>query len=105
MTFLIKQNDTSPAIEYALEPASVILTGATVVFNMRAWNGDVKINRQPASITTDTVTPTVQYDWQIGDTDTAGVFQAEFEVTYWDLSVETFPNDGYILIKVGDDIA
>ena len=104
-TFYIKQGDTSPAIEYVLSPDTVNLTAATVVFNMRAVNGTVKVNRQAATVTTATGTPTVQYDWQVANTDTAGVFQAEFEVTYSDLSVETFPNDGFIAVQIVGEIA
>ena len=46
----------------------------------------------------------VKYVWQTGDTDTAGTFQGEFEVTYTSGEIETFPNDGYIGIEVLDDI-
>lgn len=38
------------------------------------------------------------------DTDTAGRFEAEFEVTYADGAVETFPNDGFIVVQIGPDI-
>lgn len=102
--FRIKENDTSPAIQYALLPASVILTGATVVFNMRLKNGATKVNRASATIVTATGTPTVRYDWTAADTNTAGTYEAEFEVTYSDASVETFPNRGYITVIVDEDI-
>ena len=46
----------------------------------------------------------VKYVWQTGDTDTAGTFQGEFEVTYSSGEIENFPNDGYIGIEVLDDI-
>jgi len=104
-TFYIKQGDTSPAIQYALSPASVILTAATVVFNMRAVGGTVKISREAATITTATGTPTVQYNWTADDTDTAGLFQAEFEVTYSDGTIETFPNASYIQVNITGEIA
>lgn len=107
-TFYIKEGDTSPAIEFALTPTDILLTGATVVFSMHDRRGTVKVNRQAATITDDgaaTDTPTVQYDWASADTDTAGTYYGEFEVTYTDATVETFPNNGFITIRVTKDIA
>jgi len=46
----------------------------------------------------------VRYNWTAADTDTVGSYQAEFEVTYADASIETFPNDGYIRVEIIDDI-
>lgn len=103
-TFYIKRGDTSPAIRFALEPASVILTGATVRFQMRARNGAL-IMDAAASIVTPTGTPTVQYAWQAGDTATAGLYEAEFRVTYADAKVETFPNAGFIPVRISEDVA
>lgn len=104
--FKIKEGDTSPSIQYALTPTSVVLTGASVVFSMRdRATGTIKVNRQAATIVTATVTPTVQYDWVTADTDTAGTYEAEFEVTYADTTVETFPNDGFITVTITGDVA
>ena len=101
--FLIKRGDTSPAIRYALEPATVVLTGATVRFQMRARNGAVLMD-VAALVVTDTGTPTVEYSWQAGDTATAGLYEAEFRVTYADGKIETFPNDGFIPVRVTEDV-
>lgn len=35
----------------------------------------------------------------------AGSYVCEFEVTYSDSTIETFPNDGYIRVEVLSDIA
>jgi len=105
-THYLKRGDTSPSLLYALDPASVVLTGATVRFNMRAKDtGTVKVNRAAATIVTATGTPTVRYDWVGADTDTAGFFDAEFEVTYSGGAVETFPNNGFIRVHIDGDIA
>ena len=101
--FLIKRGDTSPAIRYALEPATVVLTGATVRFQMRARNGAVLMD-VAALVVTATGTPTVEYSWQAGDTATAGLYEAEFRVTYADGKIETFPNDGFIPVRVTEDV-
>jgi hypothetical protein len=105
-THYLKRGDTSPSLAYALDPASVVLTGATVRFNMRAVNGGAtKVSRAAATVVTATGTPTVRYDWQAADTDTAGIYEAEFEVTYVGGAVETFPNSGYIRVNIDGDIA
>ena len=101
--FHIKRGDTSPAIRYALEPATVVLTGATVRFQMRARNGAVLMD-VAALVVTATGTPTVEYSWQAGDTATAGLYEAEFRVTYADGKIETFPNDGFIPVRVNEDV-
>lgn len=99
--FKTKTGDTSPSIKYALLPTSVVLTGAAVTFTMTARGSSTPtVDGASANIVTATGTPTVSYDWQAGDTDNAGEYVAEFEVTYSDGSIETFPNDGYISIEI-----
>jgi hypothetical protein len=105
-THHLKRGDTSPSLLYALDPTSVVLTGATVRFNMKHRDtGVVKISRAAAVIVTETGTPTVRYDWQPADVDTAAFYDAEFEVTYAGGAVETFPNDSFIIVRIGVDIA
>jgi hypothetical protein len=102
--FYIKRRDTSPAIRFALIPATVDLTDASVRFYMRARNGAVVVDAA-ATVATPTGTPTVEYAWQPDDTATAGLYEAEFEVTYADGRIETFPNDGFIKVRMQEDIA
>jgi len=47
----------------------------------------------------------VRYQWSEGDTDTPGVYEAEFEVTYDGGAVETFPNANYRIIEIVRQIA
>jgi len=101
--FTIKRGDTSPALSYALTPTSVDLTGATVVFNM-SRRGVTILDRQAAVVTTATVTPTVSYEWVAGNTDNIGLHLAEFEVTFSNGDIETFPNSDFIQIVVTDDL-
>lgn len=103
-TFYLKTGDTSPALIYTLSPSSTDLTGATVRFNMRSHSG-VKISRAAAVVVTETGTPTVRYNWQPSDTDTAGYYTAEFEVTWPGGIIETFPNVDYIRVTITEDIA
>lgn len=106
-TFFIKQNDTSPAILATLldgDEQPINLTLANVRFHLRRAGTKTPLVDAEATI----VTPLegiVRYDWQPSDTAASGVLEAEFEVTYNDLTVETFPNTGYITVEIISDIA
>lgn len=107
MAFFIKQNDTGPSIVASLkdaDSAAIDLTGAAVRFHMRSV-GSATAKVDAAATVTDQSGGVVKYEWQAGDTDTVGQFQAEFEVTYVTGIVETFPNNTFILVQVVDDIA
>jgi len=103
--FIIKRNDLSRSLKYYLRanPASNF-TGATGVFNMRDKDGRVKIDRGTASLGNDAGGDYAQYDWQLGDTDTAGQYEGEFEVILASTKPETYPNDDYIDILIPKDL-
>ncbi|SHL80854.1 hypothetical protein SAMN05444389_101453 [Paracoccus solventivorans] len=96
-TFYIKRGDTAPALRYALLPETVDLSGASVAFVMDG------LGRQPAHVI-EARPAVVQYDWQPGDTDRSGLHRAEFEVTYSDGAIETWPNAGYLLVQISEDL-
>ena len=101
MAFRIKQNDTSPSLEATLSDANLVpvnITSATVMQHMKAIGGDVVLDEQMTI--TDAEGGVVQYDWQVGDTATVGTYYVEFEVTYSDGSVETFPNTGSLPLVI-----
>ena len=101
MAFIIKQNDTSPSLEATLSDANLVpvnITAATVMLHMKAIGGDVVLDQQMTI--TDAEGGVVQYDWQVGDTATVGTYYVEFEVTYSDGSVETFPNYGSLPLVI-----
>jgi len=101
MAFSIKQNDTSPSLQATLKDAALTainLTGATVRFHMKSVDGTVKVDEVMTIVSEDN--GIVQYDWVSGDTDTVGTYYVEFEVTYADASVETFPNNGNKVVSV-----
>jgi hypothetical protein len=105
--FYIKQNDTGPSIQATLKDAdgvAVSLAGATVSFKMRKQGSATPKVNAAATIVNSTA-GIVKYNWIAADTNTVGTYQAEFQVTYSDLSVETFPNATYLKVKVIDDIA
>lgn len=107
MAFYIKQNDTSPSLRAALENGSgdaIDLIDASVQFHMRSFGSSGNVVDAAATVI-DAATGIVQYNWIADDTDTIGSYEAEFEVTYPDGTIETFPNDGYIRVEITDDIA
>ena len=107
MTFYIKRNDTSPSMLATLQDASgnaIDITAASVRFHLRPIGSQTVTVDEAATIVT-AIDGLVRYDWLAADTATIGSYQAEFEVTYADSTVETFPNDGYIRVEIIGDIA
>lgn len=78
----IVQNDRLPILEFTIEKGGVAfnLTGYTVVFSMLNNAGVRKIDKQ-ACVVVSAAAGTVQYSWQEGETDTAGDFTGEVQVT------------------------
>ena len=107
--FTLKRGNTSPAIQATLtdgDGAAVVLTGATVRFHMRADGGDPALAADvdaPAVIVA-AAGGQVRYDWAPADVDVAGWFRAEWEVTYGDGAVETFPNDRDLIILIREGL-
>jgi hypothetical protein len=105
MTFKLKQNDTKIALKAVLENESgaVDLTGATVRFLMSDYQRSTVIIDNAAEIK-DALTGEVWYVFNSTETANAGVFKSEFEATFSDGRVETFPTDGYTLIEIIRDL-
>lgn len=106
MAFSIKQNDTSPSLGVQLLDGSkevIDLSGASVNFYMKiAGSTTIAVNN--AAVVKNGPEGRVEYEWSTGDTQTAANYQGEFQVTYPNGSVETFPNNGYITIRVLPEI-
>jgi hypothetical protein len=105
-TFNIKQNDTAPVIQGTAKTragAVIDITGATIRFHMNDSTGTNKVDA--AGSVVDGPNGVMKYEWSAADTDTVGTFDGEFEVTYADSKIETFPNDGHITVVITDDLA
>jgi hypothetical protein len=104
-TFQIKTGDTAPSITATLTADSVAvdITSSTVRFHMVNSADEIKVDAA-ADIVLGTA-GTVRYDWVAADTDTAGRFKAEWEVTFSDGTIRTFPTPGYTNIRIVGDIA
>lgn len=104
--FWIKQGDTSPAITGQVldgDLRAVDLTDATVQF--RAKNratGVVVINA--AGTFDDATTGLVRYQWQTADTAAEVELLAEWQVTFADGAIQTWPTPGFINVHVVGDV-
>lgn len=107
MRFEIKRNDLLPAISgICMAGNSVVpLVGdVSVRFKMSYRDsGIVKVD-QPASIFGDGLAGKVFYEWSGLDTNIAGFFNAEFEVTFA-TKKQTFPSDHSLEVVVFPDVS
>lgn len=106
MAFRIKTNDTGPKLAITLEDALLTpakLLGSSARFHMKAFGASSLKVDGPVTIE-NAFTGQISYSWQQGDTDTAGTYYGEIEVTYGDATVETFPNNGYFTIIIKEDL-
>lgn len=105
--FYIKQGDTAPAWDDTLKDNDgnpINLTGAGVRFHMAPQDfTEAKVDA--AAVIVDAANGKVRYNWQTADTDEAGDFYAEWEVTHASGQIETFPNDGYRHVTIGRELA
>lgn len=104
-THQMRRNDTAPPITATLTAGgtAVDLTGATVQFHMMDSAGRVVVDA--AATVVSPTDGTVRYDWDAADTEVSGRFKAEWEVTFADTTVRTFPVQGHTHVLIHDDIA
>jgi hypothetical protein len=100
----VKQHDVSVIFTDTLEA-----TGLTdlndvdeIVFVLRHVSGSPAVAGTASIVSS--VERTVRYVAQSGDLDTAGVYRQEWEVTFDDGAVLTFPSDGYNMVEVLADL-
>ena len=102
--FNLKRNDTKDIIPYTIvdeEGNPIDLTGASVKFYM----GDFKrIVAEGVATITDAENGEVEYKLTTEDTLYAGKFRAEFEVTFSDEDIKTFPSDGYLEVDLKPNV-
>lgn len=106
MSFQIKRGDTLPALECIIQAptgTALSLAGATVKFLMKARTGGaLKVDR--AAVIVDPTAGHVKHDWQAADTDTAGGYFGEFEVTWSGGGKQTYPRADYLRIEITNDL-
>ena len=103
-----KQNDTRPRPDATLrysDGSIPDLTGASVKFLAREMGGDGVPLIDASATITDVPTAAVEYVLTADDTAEAGSFYAEWEVTFADGTVQTFPTRGFDVLLIGGDIS
>lgn len=101
----MKQHDLLPQLQAGLLNGVVAVnlsTATSVKFLMS--NAIVGTVASAAATITDAVNGGVAYTWSPGDTDVAGTYKAEFEVTWSSGKKQTFPNDSYLQVKILADL-
>ena len=99
--FVIKRHDRLPVIQATL--SADLTTAVSVDFIMRpAGGGTVKVNA--AATVVDAAAGIVEYQWLAVDTDTAGEFEAEWEVHWGSSRTQTFPTLEYHTIEILADL-
>jgi hypothetical protein len=99
--FHIKSGDTRPPIVAQLSAAEDDVF-TSVAFRMKAVKGTVEVEGVGGIIDQPDATQggIVQYQWITDDTADPGQYLGEFEVTFSDGRIETYPNNGFLEINV-----
>ena len=102
-SFTIKQNDRQPYLRRNLRDSQGNpigdLTGKTVMFTMIRMGATTKKVDAPA-VVVDGPTADVEYQWQVGDTDTPGVYQGDWKVDPAGAEQVTVPNANNMRVTV-----
>ena len=103
--FKVKKNDLQPHYPAQVKDSAgnvVTLTGATIYCTMKnAADGTLKINRQTTGINiSDAVNGKFEYQWQTGNTDTAGKYYIEFEINPASGGKFTIPADNSAVVTI-----
>lgn len=109
--FKIKRNDTLPVLQIAVKGRGDLnqkidydlSTVTSVTFSMKDDCNNLKVYDQTAVVVCASG-GTLQYTWQSGDTDEAGKYLGEFELTFSGGSILSLPQQGGIQIEVSADI-
>jgi len=107
-TFQIKRHDLEPSIRVTVKSKStglaIDLTGYTSAnFIMRQADA-VAPKVDAAAVIEDAAGGILRYDWASGDTDTAGIYDAEFSILTPGAKQRTFPGSGFIRIAIDPDL-
>lgn len=116
-SFVIKTNDSLPALEATLEDASgaVNLAGATVQFRLAATvqvEVDGCVTYKPGTVVftksatvVNAATGAVKYEWAAADTANAGYFVGEFVATFTGGKKQSFPTTGFIPVSINSSLS
>lgn len=107
----IKRGEKDPDFQVQLVDhlgVPVPLGAATVKFYMRGlWTEPAstpKVNGAVVAVVSAS-TGIVKYVWDVADTDTVGIYMAEFEVDFGGGSTVSYPVDGKLFVSVTRDVS
>ena len=103
-TFKLKPGDRKYALKYQLSDyasGSGLLTGASARFQMMDMSGTTVIDAAAEILDEDGI---VAYKWADGDTDTEGLYRAEFKITFSDGLTQHYPSEGFIIVQVSQHV-
>jgi hypothetical protein len=107
-TFYARQNDDGKIFRTQLvdeDENPKLLIGAQVRFHMRQCRSEGELAKVDRLATVyDASEGIVEFIFLAGDLDEYGDFDADWEVTYDDGSIETFPNKGYDKVIVSEEL-
>lgn len=103
----IKRGDSIPSfritnIQDSAGNDLVFAAGDSGLITMTRVGGDITIDAQPVVL--DVGSNSLTYDWQAGNTDVAGEFRAEVEITFANGDIGTWPNDSFYYVRITDDL-
>jgi hypothetical protein len=102
--FYLKQNNTARPFVAVLrdDEGPVDLTDATVLFVMQqSGESEAKVSAEGEVDPDQTANKgKVKYSWASEDVDTAGTFLAEWVVTFDGGRVQSFPNEGQLVVEI-----
>jgi len=109
-----KRNDLEPALYADVSDG----TGVADLTTVSSWRMIARLRDAVATLFIDTganlvvtVNPSdhtkavIKHTWQTAETATAGVILCEFEATWPGGRKQTFPNNGYIAVRILEDLA
>lgn len=103
----IKEGDRRPSVTMqALDAVGAPVNfgvGATAKFIMTR-KGEATPTVNAAATIVDATLGKLQYDWATGNTDAAGVYDAEFEVTFGDGRKLSIPNFEHLVVVIHEDL-
>lgn len=98
--FYIKKGDRAPSVEATLRRGDRTAIDLTSVTSINFQMGEL----DNSAVIVDAEAGTVRYDWGSDETDTPGVFNAEFKILWNDGREQTVPNRSHIKVYITEDV-
>ena len=107
LTHIMKRNDTLPSLGATFQDSSGVAlnltTASGVTFTMKQIEGDTLQVSSATATVNQASKGQVHYEFTSANTNTAGTYLAEFEITYNDGGKLTVPTQGAISVVILED--